>query len=52
MQVTVPPETIGPFAAILPRSNRGFDLRQNLTSAKPRLTTIKTTVSPRFFRLT
>ena len=30
MSNTVPLETIGPFAAILPRSNRGFDLRFHL----------------------
>ena len=27
---TVPLETMGPFAAILPRSNRGFDLQFHL----------------------
>ena len=27
---TVPPETMGPFAEILPRSNRGFDLQFHL----------------------
>ena len=29
-QGTVPLETMGPFAAILPRSNRGFDLQFHL----------------------
>ena len=29
-ETTVPLETMGPFAAILPRSNRGFDLQFHL----------------------
>ena len=29
-RATVPLETMGPFAAILPRSNRGFDLQFHL----------------------
>ena len=38
---------MGPFAAILPLSNRGFDLQFHL--AKPHLTALKTSVSPRLF---
>jgi len=30
LQDTVPPETMGPFAAILPQSNHGFDLQFHL----------------------
>ena len=41
------PETIGPFAAILPQSNRGFDLQFHL--GKTSSNRIKTSVSPRFF---
>ena len=40
---------MGPFAAILPRSNRGFDLQFHL--GKPRLTAFKTSVSLRLFPL-
>ena len=32
-QLTVPPETMEPFAAILPRSNCGFDLQFHLGKA-------------------
>ena len=38
---------MGPFAAILPRSNRGFDLQFHL--GKTPSNRIKTSVSPRLF---
>ena len=38
---------MGPFAAILPRSNRGFDLQCHLGKTASNL--IKTSVSPRLF---
>ena len=38
---------MGPFAAILPRSNQV--LIYSFASAKPRLTALKSSVSPRFF---
>ena len=44
---TVPLENMGPFAAILRRSNRGFGLQYHL--GKTTSNHIKTSVSPRLF---